>query len=129
MYSQKFIDFAKEYYKDASHPLAVASNFKELTDEWVVALFHDILEDTQIKENDLFMFLTRYDRNKVYLEITKITRKKEESYFDYINRLKKENDVAMRVKIADLRHNLSRTETLKPSLKQRYEKALKILLS
>jgi hypothetical protein len=51
---------------------------------------------------------------KAYFEITKITRKKEELYFDYINRLKKENDVAMRVKIADLKHNLSRTETLNP---------------
>jgi hypothetical protein len=87
------------------------------------------LEDTPVKDQDLFMFLTRYERNKAYLEITKITRKKEETYFDYISRLKNENDVAMRVKIADLKHNLSKTETLKPSLKVRYEKALKILTS
>lgn len=127
MYSQKLIDFAKEHYEDLNHPLAVASNFKELSDEWVVALFHDILEDTQVKDHDLFMLLTRYDRYKAYLEITKITRKKEEIYFDYIYRLKKDNDISMRVKIVDLKHNLSRVETLKPTLKERYEKALKIL--
>lgn len=127
MYIKSLIEFAEQYYDDMSHPITVASNFKELSDEWVVALFHDILEDTHVKDHDLFMVLTRYDRYKAYLEISRITRKKEETYFQYIERLKKDNDVAMIVKIADLQHNLSRKETLKPSLKERYEKALKIL--
>ena len=65
---------------------------------------------------------------KVYLEINRITRDRDETYFEYIKRLKEYNDVCTRVKIADLKHNLSRTETLRPSLKERYEKALRILL-
>jgi (p)ppGpp synthase/HD superfamily hydrolase len=46
---EKLIQFAKQYYDDISHPLAVANQFEELSPEWVVGLFHDILEDTNCK--------------------------------------------------------------------------------
>lgn len=127
MNAEKMIEFAKRYYEDISHPMAVARNFEELSDEWVVALFHDILEDTNIDKQELLSFLTTCGKDKLYEEIVKITRKNDETYFDYIRRLKRDNSVAMVVKIADLKHNLSRKDTLKPSLKERYEKALKIL--
>ena len=125
---EKLIQFAKQYYDDISHPLAVANQFPEMSDEWIVGLFHDVLEDTELRDIELFLFLTKYNMYKVYLEISRITRKEDEAYFEYIKRLKEYNDVCTRVKIADLKHNLSRTETLKPSLKKRYEKALRILL-
>lgn len=125
---EELIKFAKQYYDDISHPLAVANQFTEMSDEWIVGLFHDILEDTRLSDWQLFLFLTKYNMYKVYLEINRITRDRDETYFEYIKRLKEYNDVCTRVKIADLKHNLSRTETLKPSLKERYEKALRILL-
>ena len=125
---EKLIQFAKQYYDDISHPLAVANQFPEMSDEWIVGLFHDILEDARLSDWQLFLFLTKYNMYKVYLEINRITRDRDETYFEYIKRLKEYNDVCTRVKIADLKHNLSRTETLRPSLKERYEKALRILL-
>jgi (p)ppGpp synthase/HD superfamily hydrolase len=125
---EKLIQFAKQYYDDISHPLAVANKFEELSPEWVVGLFHDILEDTNCKDWDLFMFLAEYGFYKEFLEIAKLTRKNHQTYAEYIDIIKNGDSIAKNVKIADLKHNLSRTETLKPSLKKRYEKALRILL-
>jgi (p)ppGpp synthase/HD superfamily hydrolase len=125
MMKEELIKFAKKYYDDISHPLAVANQFPEMSDEWIVGLFHDILEDTNINKDFLFCLLTLLGKYKLFDEIVKMTRRKGETYFEYIRRL---DGIAKKVKIADIKHNLSRTETLQPSLKKRYEKALKILL-
>jgi hypothetical protein len=134
---EELIEFAKQYYDDISHPLAVANQFSEMSDEWIVGLFHDILEDNldsrDIIQNKLLkMFNYNWD---IFRAIQYISRDEDVSYFDYIwfiKYMKDENkqggELAWKVKIADLKHNLSRTETLKPSLKKRYEKALRILL-
>ena len=45
MIKEELIKFAKQYYDDISHPLAVANQFPEMSNEWIVGLFHDILED------------------------------------------------------------------------------------
>jgi (p)ppGpp synthase/HD superfamily hydrolase len=123
MTKEELIQFAKQYYDDISHPLAVANQFPEMSDEWIVGLFHDILEDTNINKDFLFCLLTLLGKYKLFDEIVKMTRRKGETYFEYIRRL---DGIAKKVKIADLKHNLSRTETLQPNLKKRYEKALKI---
>jgi hypothetical protein len=36
---EKLIQFAKQYYDDITHPLAVANQFPEMTDEWIVVFF------------------------------------------------------------------------------------------
>lgn len=119
-----FTRVAKVFYKDMSHPLAVANTFKEGSDEWIVGLFHDILEDTHIDREKFAYLLSMYGKSYLVNEIESITRKPEEQYFDYIRRLQ---GIAKKVKKADLKHNLSRTATLKESLKRRYELALTIL--
>lgn len=119
-----FLRIANEFYKELEHPLNVAYSFEELSDEWVVGLFHDILEDTNIDKDILFYSLSFHNKYHLFKEIEKLTRRKGETYFEYIRRL---DGIAQTVKIADLKQNLSRTETLTDSLKSRYEKALKIL--
>lgn len=142
MDKEKLLAFASKYYDDLSHPLAVANQFEELSDEWVVGLFHDILEDNldlPKQENSILThrLIEVLDYNwEVFRAIQHLTRLKDlEPYFEYIEFIKymKENnrqggELAWRVKLADIKHNLSRTETLKPSLKKRYEEALRILL-
>lgn len=115
---------ASYFYDDMDHPLYVANNFEVFSDEWVVGLFHDILEDTDIDEHLLFCHLSLVGKYDMFKEIFNITRKKGETYFEYIRRL---DGIAREVKIADLKHHLSRTTTLTLSLKSRYEKALKLL--
>lgn len=121
-----FFHFAKQYYKDCSHPFAVACQFPELSDEWIVGLFHDLLEDTNVDPKVLQRFLSNMGKGHLFQEIEKITRKENESYFEYIARL---DGLVKRVKVADVRHHLSRKETLKESLKKRYMKALSMLES
>jgi hypothetical protein len=115
---------ADYYYDDIDHPLSVAYSFPEFSDEWVVGLFHDILEDTDIDPALLMMQLAINSKAMMYEEIVSITRKKGETYFEYIRRLE---GIAKKVKIVDLTKNLSRVDTLTESLKSRYEKALKLL--
>lgn len=117
--------FAEMYYEDTYHALGVANTFKELSDEWIVGLFHDILEDTSVKTEEIMRLLEKYNKGYLYQEIDKITRKRNETYFNYIRRL---DGTARKVKIADLHFNLSRRKTLKKSLEERYLKALDILI-
>jgi hypothetical protein len=142
MIKEKLLEFAAKYYDDLTHPLAVASQFEDLSDEWVVGLFHDILEDNLDLPKQERSILTHkvieiLDHNwDVFRAIQHLTRVKDvETYYEYIEFIKymKDNnkqggELAWKVKLADLKHNLSRTETLKPSLKKRYEEALKILM-
>lgn len=121
---EECLKIANYFYEKIDHPLAVAYSFEELSDEWIVGLFHDILEDTEINKDILFTFLTINNKYHLFAEIEKLTRKKGETYFEYIKRL---NGISKKVKIADIKHNLSRRNTLKESLEKRYKKALWIL--
>ena len=86
-----------------------------------VALAHDILEDTDITEKELAAVL-----NEFGLEAVKaLTRNKDQSYFDYIEKQVLTNPLASLVKLADLEDNI---ENAIPSLQKRYNKAKKILL-
>ena len=69
----------------------------------VVALLHDIVEDTDITLDDLRA--EGFD-GEILVAVDAITRRKEENkYFDFIERVKK-NDLARIVKIHDLEDNM-----------------------
>ena len=92
-----------------------------------VALFHDLVEDGYI---DLDTLAAQAKLNQLQIEaIDNLTRKKKEDYFDYIKRLKPD-DIASRVKLADLTDNIRRCAhdlPIKLSLLERYVKAYKLL--
>ena len=69
--------------------------------EKVVAILHDVLEDTSVTADELLHF-----GQEVVDAVVCITHRKGESYADYIARVK-ENDIATAVKIADIADNLS----------------------
>ena len=108
------------------HPKYVSDKF-DVLDFKIVAILHDIVEDTDVSLEDLKKLNFP---NKIIKAIDAITRRENEAYFDYILRVKN-NGIARLVKIEDLKHNLlpERISKIKEneSLKQRYEKALKIL--
>lgn len=118
------LSFANKYYKDSSHPLHVAETFEELSDEWLVGLYHDLLEDTPATKEKLASHLKQFNKEYLVQHIVELTRKEDETYFDYIRRL---DGLSKEVKIQDVLNNLSRKETLSESLKERYEKALRLL--
>lgn len=111
-----------------SHPVYVALNM-DSDDEKITALLHDVVEDSSISLEELKAF----GFNKQIIEaVNLLTRKKDTDYFDYIKALKN-NPLALKVKLADLKHN-SDEERLAllgergQSLSKRYNKAIKYLL-
>ncbi len=124
-----------EYQKDKGnspyvfHPFHLA---EQMTDEdsCIVALLHDIIEDTPCTLDDLkkLGFST-----KIIRAIDDITYKEGMDYFDYINIIHN-NPLATRVKLADLKHNMdvTRLEEVTKKDEQRikkYNQAIQLLSS
>ncbi|WP_326514054.1 GTP pyrophosphokinase [Clostridium intestinale] len=111
------------------HPLRVMLSLDNDEDR-IVGILHDVLEDTSIT-------LRHLEDNGFHGEIeildalVSITRKSNESYKDFILRVKL-NPIALRVKLADLRDNMDISRINNPTEKdfariEKYKKAYKLL--
>lgn len=110
------------------HPLRVMLNPCLKTEkERIVAVLHDIIEDTDCHLDELKQF-----GEDVVVALTAISRVKNESYTDYLDRVKK-NTLALSIKLADIEDNLNpiRLNRLSPivrdRLKNKYHEALTYL--
>ena len=101
------------------HPLYVASQVKT-EQEKAIALLHDVLEDSDITVADLLAYGLS---NKVVTAVQTLTKKKGQSYQDYLEKVKS-NNLARVVKLADLKHNsdLSRLKSVTNTDYDRVEK-------
>lgn len=81
------------------HPINVSLNVNG-KDEKIVALLHDVIEDTAYTIDDL-KFLTKDQREALLL----LTHDKDTPYMSYIESIK--NKIASRVKLADLDQNMN----------------------
>jgi (p)ppGpp synthase/HD superfamily hydrolase len=88
-----------------------------------VAYLHDVLEDTSTTAQDLVNLGVA---RAVVRVVASLTRRRAETYFEYVERVAAAGGVAARVKTADLRANLyaGRDDASKESLRRRYELAL-----
>lgn len=82
------------------HPVAVA-NLVESQTEKIVALLHDVCEDSDVTIDDLRVAGFSDNILNVVQAITKVNG---ESYEEYLDRVAK-NPIATAVKIADMTHN------------------------
>lgn len=109
------------------HPFHLAEQMKD-ENTTIVALLHDVIEDTDYTLNDLSdMGFSKEITDALYL----LTHNDAVSYMDYVA-LIKNNPIAKSVKLADLRHNsdLSRLDEITEKAMERkvkYEKAIKLL--
>ena len=106
------------------HPAHVA---EQMTDEatTIVALLHDVVEDTDYTLEDL----AAEGFGKDILEaVALMTHEDDVPYLDYVTKLKG-NPIARAVKLADLAHNsdLSRIGEVDDETKQRLEKYKKAI--
>ena len=85
----------------------------------MAAVLHDVVEDTDCQIRDL---VDRGFPTVVVTAIDCLTRRPNEIYADYIERLSA-NDIARRVKIIDLRHNLANNHRL-PESRQSTERII-----
>ena len=101
------------------HPFHVA---EQMPDEitTIVALLHDVIEDTSYTLRDLQEM--GFDPD-VLEALALMTHDKNDSYMDYVTRIK-DNDIARTVKLADLRHNsdLTRMDEIDQAALKRVEK-------
>ena len=111
------------------HPFHVA---EQMTDEvtTIVALLHDVVEDTDYKLDDIAAMGFGQD---VVDALALMTHDKSVPYLDYVARIK-DNPIARTVKLADLAHNSdpTRLDVIDEKTKERlakYKKAIKLLES
>ena len=103
------------------HVETVVNNCKGHLVAMIVAWLHDVLEDSDITEDDL-----RDDGYPEYIieAVKLLTKPKGSNYLEYISKIK-ENPLARQVKLADMSANLSDTPSEKQTLK--YSLAIQIL--
>jgi (p)ppGpp synthase/HD superfamily hydrolase len=109
------------------HPLRVMLSVGKPADR-IVAVLHDVVEDTDFELRDL---VEAGYRPEVVAAVDSLTHRDNESYDEYIGRVAT-NEVARRVKLADLRDNLANNRRLRTSPDNaeriaRYERALERL--
>ena len=91
----------------------------------IVALLHDILEDTEVTYEDLLKALPY--TSDIVDDIFALTRKSNQTYFEYIDKITKSTKRTKIVKYYDILDHLHNKATLEPSLEKRYLKAKEIL--
>ena len=110
-----------------THPLHVAESM-DTEDECVVALLHDVLEDTEITVDDLRQWGIT-DRQIEALIL--LCRDESVPYLEYVQKLRTD-PIAVKVKIADLRHNTDLTRLAEATEEdwkrvEKYKQALQLL--
>lgn len=83
-----------------NHVYTVINGVKKKKEK-IVAALHDVVEDTFVTTDDLKNIFSK----KIIDAVDHITHRKNESYVDYIKRVK-QNKIARKVKLADLTHNM-----------------------
>lgn len=113
-----------EYIK---HPIYVASQV-DTEVEKATALLHDVIEDSDLRVEDL---IGRGIPIEVVQAVSLLTKDKKFTYHEYLSRVKS-NDIAVKVKLADLKHNSDISRLPNPTEKdfkrlEKYKRAIKFL--
>ena len=130
------IELAKQHHKGQTdrtgkpyieHPLRVMNQMKS-EEEKIVAVLHDIVEDTDISLNDL---RNEGFSEKVVSAVECLTKQVGENYDSYIERISF-NPLAVKIKLADLEDNRDLTRLPQVTDKdlerlEKYDKALEKL--
>jgi ppGpp synthetase/RelA/SpoT-type nucleotidyltranferase len=95
-----------------------------------IAILHDVVEDNPEKYS-FDQLREQGFGDEIITPLNHLTRDKEENYWDYIRRVA-DNDTAIEVKLADLRHNADLTRISAPSpydisRKKQYDNAMEYL--
>jgi (p)ppGpp synthase/HD superfamily hydrolase len=112
-----------------THPEKVAGDF-DYSAEKVVAILHDVLEDTDATEDELRAIGCT---EEIIAALKLLTHQKGVKYMDYV-KAAAENPIARAVKLADLRHNLGSIDAIRSlrcakHLEARYREAMAYIKS
>lgn len=110
------------------HPLRVMMNMPNNEEMRIIAVLHDVVEDSSYTLSDLK--LSGFNEN-IIAAVDALTRRNDESYMDFINRCK-QNYSSKLVKITDIVDNLDIKRIINPTEKdyermKKYNNALSVL--
>lgn len=95
---------------------------------YILGLCHDLLEDTKVTLEHISE-ATGYSLDFLENVLGALTKQSDESYVDYIQRVKSNNSFyTYVVKLADMKDHLTQVNTLTDKLKEKYWEALPYLL-
>lgn len=125
------IPFVKELFDKyptedlKNHVLRVATYVSHYgKNYYLIGLLHDIIEDT-----DTTLTTLEELPEDIRTDISILTRRSDETYFEYIDRIKNSGSKrAIIVKLYDIKDHLEQKDTLSKSLEKRYLKARDILM-
>ncbi len=111
-----------------NHPIAVAKGVTTIKQK-IIALLHDVCEDSEITFNDLMIMGFPED---IIASLKVITKNKDMPYQQYLTNLKNNHDARI-VKIADIKHNMDLSRIPNPTSidfkrRENYQEALNFLL-
>lgn len=121
-------DYDKAGYPYVFHPFFLANQMDD-ENSIIVALLHDVIEDHG-DVFDLDFLIKKGMGEKICYAIDLLTHKKGVPYMEYIKQIK-DNPIARKVKIADLKHNsdIQRLNGHFPPKYELYQEALEYLES
>ena len=96
------------------HPIRIAEAVSDDPDARVVAILHDVVEDSDISLDDL----RREFPAHIVAAVDAVSRREDEIYREFI---------ARRVKLADIEDHLRDLPAERASLRKRYERAKSVL--
>ena len=122
-----YTDLTKKGIPYIYHPIHLAEQMED-ENTICVALLHDVVEDTTITFEELS---EAGFSDEIIEALTLLTHDDAVPYMDYVRAIKKDS-VAMKVKLADLRHNsdLTRVDVVNEKAIKRaekYKEAIEIL--
>ncbi len=109
------------------HPIAVMNRVVTI-EEKIVAVLHDVIEDTEITLDDL----RKHGFTEEIIEaINLLTKKEQDSYDEFIEKTIN-NPISRKVKIADIKENMDISRIKDPTTKdfqrlEKYKKAIERL--
>lgn len=108
------------------HPIHLAEQM-DTEEECIVALLHDVVEDTNITFEDL-----EEEFSPIVIDALKLlTHDKSVEYMEYVKKIRN-NPIARKVKLADLKHNSDKTRLLSVTEQdigryEKYQRSIEIL--
>ena len=100
------------------HPFAVAELLKQYGFSYqyqLVGLFHDLIEDTDVTEEEI----KKRTNQEIATAVKLLSKEKGYNMQDYVERIS-QNEMAKMVKIADRIHNLTETKFASEDFKEKY---------
>ena len=110
-----------------NHPTRIAAKFVDDPDLQSISFLHDVLEDSEVTEEDLRKLFSSH----IVDAVVAMTKRDVQSYDEYLKQVKA-NEMALAVKLADVEDNMSRLDQLtdletRRRLTEKYERALEML--